>query len=172
MPMLISTGKCPSPSGRNTSALSRAPSRIGTSTSFSTFILWMGSDSLAALRVTCSCTLPPDSFVVLLLRGPPHLARGLDDEAQLGDLARNVHGIAADAAGEAALRAQRQLLERRVLRRLVDASLELVFGLELAALGSDQSEHCHFALRKKTQRLEAAGAGAVIFEEIAVDADL
>src|SRR5262245_9182484 len=59
MPMLMSTGNCPSPSGRNTSALSLAPSRIGMSTSFSTFILYCGSDALVSLAVaTCSCTVP------------------------------------------------------------------------------------------------------------------
>src|SRR4051794_23563846 len=64
MPMLISTGKCPSPSGRKTSALSLAPSRIGMSTSFSSFILYVGSDGLVCLRVaTCSCTVPPQQLL-------------------------------------------------------------------------------------------------------------
>src|SRR5215470_8018037 len=104
MPMLISTGNCPSPSGRNTSALRTAPSRIGISTSFSTLSLWVGSDGLVCLRVaTCSCTVTPSVTPITLSRAP-HLARGLDHEAQLGDLACDVHGIAADAAGEAALR--------------------------------------------------------------------
>src|SRR6476646_6715927 len=64
MPMLISTGKCPSPSGRKTSALSLAPSRIGMSTSFSSVILYVGSDGLVCLRVaTCSCTMPPQQLL-------------------------------------------------------------------------------------------------------------
>src|SRR5262245_6568617 len=63
MPMLMSAGNCPSPSGRNTSALSLAPSRIGMSTSFSTFILYWGSEALASLGVaTCSCTVPPNGL--------------------------------------------------------------------------------------------------------------
>src|SRR6201991_77989 len=66
MPMLISTGKCPSPSGRKTSALSLVPSRIGMSTSFSSFILYVGSDGLVCLRVaTCSCTIPPQQPLFL-----------------------------------------------------------------------------------------------------------
>ena len=39
-----------------------------------------------------------------------------------------------DGRGEAALRAERQLVERDVARRLVDPPLELVLALELGAL--------------------------------------
>src|SRR2546422_3153600 len=60
MPMLMSTGKCPSPSGRKTSALSLAPSRIGMSTSFSTLSRYCGSDCLLGLW-TCSCTVFPNA---------------------------------------------------------------------------------------------------------------
>src|SRR5262245_6970338 len=35
----------------------------------------------------------------------PDLARGLDHEAQLGDLGRHIHGVSTDAAGKSALRA-------------------------------------------------------------------
>src|SRR6516164_7308706 len=103
MPMLISTGKCPSPSGRKTSALSLAPSRIGMSTSFSIFILYRGSDALVSSRVaTCSCTVPPTDLARAsnaireqglglcrpdASRRAPPLARGLDHEAELGELA-------------------------------------------------------------------------------------
>src|SRR5258707_14535601 len=106
------------------------------------------------------------------LRVSPHLARGLDHQTELGDFARDIHGVAADAAGETALRAQCELLQRRMLRRLVDAALELVLGFELAALGGDQAEHGDLALGKEAQWFETAGAGAVVFEEVAVDIDL
>src|SRR4051794_28761105 len=198
MPMLISTGKCPSPSGRKTSALSLAPSRIGMWTSFSSFILYVGSEGLVCLRVaTCSCTIPPQQLLFFhdrpiavdrlidtarlsdnasrgrnaRLRVSPYLARGLDHQAELGDFARDIHGVAADTAGETALRTQCELLQRRMLRRFVDAALELVLGLELAALGGDQAEHRDLALGQKTQRLETAGARAVVFEKVAVDID-
>src|SRR5262249_21368215 len=189
MPMLISTGKCPSLSGRKTSALSLAPSRIGMSTSFSIFILYRGSDALVSSRVaTCSCTLPPNDLarasnairersLRLCRRRPdtsrraPHLARGLDHEAELGELALLVHGVAADAAGKSALRAQDKLLQRSVLARLVDATLELVLRFELGALGRDQTEDGRLAPGQKTQRFEAAGARAVIFEKIAIHID-
>src|SRR3954468_19876982 len=199
MPMLISTGKFPSPSGRKTSALSLAPSRIGMSTSFSSVILYVGSDGLVCLRVaTCSCTMPPPTAFVFprstdrsrpidrygwsehdasrgrnaRLRVSPYLARGLDHQAELGDFPRDIHGVAADAAGETALRAQCELLQRRMLRCFVDPALELVLGFELAALGGDQAEDRDLALGEKTQRLETAGARAVVFEKVAVDVDL
>src|SRR6478672_11519417 len=198
MPMLISTGKCPSPAGRKTSALSLAPSRIGMSTSFSSFILYVGSDGLVCLRATCSCTIPPQQLLLFhdrpiavgrligtdrlsddasrggnaRLRASPYLVRGLDHQAELGDFPRDIHGVAADAAGETALRTQRELLQRRMLRRFVDPALELVLGFELAALGGDQAEDRDLALGEKAQRLEPAGARAVVFEKVAVDIDL
>src|SRR6516164_6160599 len=189
MPMLISTGKCPSPSGRKTSALSLAPSRIGMSTSFSIVILYRGSDALVSSRVaTCSCTVPPNGLAFAsnairqqglrlcrcrsdTSRRAPHLARGLDHEAQLGDLASLVHSIAADAAGKSALRAQCELLQRGMLARLVDATLELLLRFEFAALGRDQTEDGHLAPGQKTQRFEAARARAVVFEKIAIHVD-
>src|SRR6516225_8731227 len=189
MPMLISTGKCPSPSGRKTSALSLAPSRIGMSTSFSIFILYRGSDALVSSRAaTCSCTVPPNDLACasnairerslrLCRRRPdtsrraPHLARGLDHEAELGEFALLVHGVAADAAGESALRAQGELLQRGVLACLVDATLELVLRFELGALGRDQTEDGRLAPGQKTQRFKAAGARAVILEKIAIHVD-
>src|SRR5215831_15535681 len=189
MPMLISTGKCPSPSGRKTSALSLAPPRIGMSTSFSIFILYRGSDALVSSRVaTCSCTVPPNDLACasnaireqglrLCRRRPdtsrraPHLARGLDDEAELGELAFLVHRVAADAAGKSALRAQCELLQRGVLARLVDAALELVLRFEPGALGRDQTEDGYLVPGQKTQRFKAAGARAVILEKIAVHVD-
>src|ERR671930_141556 len=120
MPMLMSTGNCPSPSGRNTSALSLAPSRIGMSTSFSTFILYWGADALVSLAVaTCSCTVPPN---------------GLPSTTN-------------------AIRAQRVRLRRSV--RTSRRAPHLVRGLD-----------------EKAQRLEIAGPRAVVFQEIAVHADL
>src|SRR5919204_1052668 len=189
MPMLMSTGNCPSPSGRNTSALSLAPSRIGMSTSFSTFILYWGSDALVSLAVaTCSCTVPPNGLPstanairaqrvrlrrsVRTSRRAPHLVRGLDDKAQLRDLAGLLHGVAANAAGKSALRTECELLQRRILGRFIDASLELVLRFEVAALRRDQAENGDLALGEKAQRLEIAGPRAVVFQEIAVHADL
>ena len=46
------------------------------------------------------------------------------------------------------------------------------FDLELRALGGDEAEHRDLALGQEAQRLEAARALGVVFEEIAVDVDL
>src|SRR5262245_4239113 len=188
MPILMSTGKFPAPSGRNTSALSLAPSRIGMSTSFSTFILYWGTDALLSLRVaTCSCTVPPNGWPSrpTLARtaateereygasgGAPDLARSIHDKAQLRNLAGFVHGVAADAAGKSALWAECELLQRGVLGRFVDAAFKLVLGLELAGLRRDQTEDSDLAPGQKAQRFEAAGARAVVCQKIAVHVDL
>ncbi len=59
----------------------------------------------------------------------------------------------------------------RKLGRLVDPALEFVLALELAVFGGHEAEHGDFALRQEAERLEAAGAGAVIFEVVNVDID-
>src|SRR4051812_48775990 len=51
-------------------------------------------------------------------------ARGFDPQQQFGASARDIHGVGADAAGKAALRAQCELLQRRMFRSFVDTALE------------------------------------------------
>src|SRR5215831_1725635 len=65
-----------------------------------------------------------------------------------------------------------ELVEVDEFRRLVDAALERVLLLERAAFGGDEAEHHHLALGREAQRLEAAGAVAVVFHEVGVDVDL
>ena len=102
----------------------------------------------------------------------PRPRGGLDDQPQLGDLLVERERVALDRGGEAALRGQAELVERHVLRRLVDAALELVLVLERAALGGDQAEHDLLARRHEPQRLEAAGALVVVLQEEAVHVEL
>src|SRR5260370_40495554 len=102
----------------------------------------------------------------------PHLARGVDDEAQLGDLLGRGQRVALERRGEAALRAEAELLERDIFRGLLDAALERVLLLQRAVLGGDQAEHDHLALGHEAQRLEPARARIVVFEEEAVDLEL
>src|SRR5262249_21724215 len=71
------------------------------------------------------------------LRGPigrcelsPHVARDLDDQLQLGFLLIDAERVAFGVAGEAALRAERELFDRHELRRLVDAPFDVVLVLE------------------------------------------
>ena len=56
--------------------------------------------------------------------------------------------------------------------RLADAALEIVLRFKLAGFRGDDAEHHGLALGQQTQRLEPAGALAIVFHEIGVDADL
>src|SRR5205085_11313047 len=81
--------------------------------------------------------------------------------------------VALDSRREPALGREAQLLDRRVLRRLVDASLQLVLRLELAGLRRHEAEHdLLVALWQEAQRLETARALVVPFHEEAVDLQL
>ena len=73
--------------------------------------------------------------------------------------------VALDGGGETALAGQAELVERDVLGRLVDTALEQVGVFQGAGLGGDQAEHDHLAGWDEPQRLEAPGAGVVVFEE-------
>src|SRR5262249_14191473 len=102
----------------------------------------------------------------------PHLIRQLHDPPQLRPLLVLGQDIAFLARGEAALRGEAELVEIDEFRRLVDAALKRVLLLERAAFGGDEAEHHHLALGHEAQRLEAAGAVAVVFHEVGVDVDL
>ena len=68
------------------------------------------------------------------------------------------------------MRRQAKLIERHVFRSLVDAALDVVFLLQCTAFRGDKAEHeLLVALGEISQRLEAAGAITVVFEEIAVE---
>src|SRR5262245_45425267 len=101
----------------------------------------------------------------------PDLASGLDTQPELRPLLFLGEVVAVVRAGEAALRADAQVLERHELRRLVDAPLEDILGFELRQLGGNQPEHHLLALGDVAQRLEAARALVVVLEEEAVDVD-
>ena len=103
---------------------------------------------------------------------PPHLMRDLDDLAELRPLRLLGEDVALLGGGEAALRGEAELVERREFGRLVDAALDVVFPLERPGLRGDQAEDDAFvALGQEAERLEAAGALGVVFEEIAVDGE-
>src|SRR5206468_10476421 len=100
----------------------------------------------------------------------PDLRRNLDDQTQLGPLLLLRQGVALDRRRESALRGEAELVDRRVLRRNLDAALELVLRLELAALRRYEAEHdLLLALRQEAERLESAGALVVPLHEEAVD---
>src|SRR6266699_897395 len=85
---------------------------------------------------------------------PPHLTRYLDDQFELGLFLIDGERVALGVAGEAALRAQRQLLERHEFRRFVDAPLDVVLLLERSCLRRHQSEDDRLAFRDEPQRTE------------------
>ena len=98
----------------------------------------------------------------------PHLPRRLGDQFELALLVVGAEQIADDVGGEAALRADRKLIERNELRRLVDPALEPVHRFHLRHLGADQAEHHDLAFRHEAQRLKTAGARSVVFQQKAV----
>src|SRR5262245_53895967 len=92
----------------------------------------------------------------------PDLAGDLDAAGELGPLLVLGQQVAFLGAGEAALRREAELLERRELGGLVDAALELVLALERAALGCHDAQHDVLVVRQEAQRFEAAGALGVV----------
>src|SRR6266702_3602982 len=88
--------------------------------------------------VGCAALHPPYERAVA---SPPNFARDFGDEAELGFLFLDAERVAVDGRGEAALRAEAQLLERDVFGRLVDPALQRVLGFERRALGRDEAEH-------------------------------
>src|SRR5256886_6574162 len=107
-----------------------------------------------------------------LVDSAPDLGGGLDDEGELGHLLVVAQRVSLHRGREAALRGQAELVQRHVLGRLVDAALQGVLGLQLAAFRGDQAEHDVLARRHEPQRGEAAGAGVVVFEEEPVHGEL
>ena len=102
----------------------------------------------------------------------PHLVRDIGDEAQLRPLLVLGEDVALFRRGEAALRRKRKLLERDQLRRLHHALPDVAPGLQRARLRRDKTEHDDLvALGQEAQRLEAARAVGIVFEEIAVVID-
>src|SRR5207244_7551429 len=95
----------------------------------------------------------------------PYLARDVDAELELRLLLLDGEVVAVVRAREAALRREAHVLERRILRGFVDAALEKLLALELGELGAHQAEHHFLVLWHEAQRLEAAGALRVVFEE-------
>src|SRR5208282_6545812 len=103
----------------------------------------------------------------------PHFVGDLHDHPQFRPLLIFGQNVALLGRGEAALRRQTKLIERDVFRRLIDPALDVVLVLQLAGLRGDEAEHeLLLALGEEAQRFETAGALAVVFEEIAVEAGM
>src|SRR5689334_1385445 len=106
------------------------------------------------------------------MRLSPNLGGDLHDARELRLLLGMPERIALDRAGEAALRAERQLLERRMARRLLDLPQQLALLLYAGRFRGHQPERDPLAsLRQARERLEAAGSRGIVLEEVAVHVD-
>src|SRR6202012_5534911 len=99
----------------------------------------------------------------------PDFVGDLDREPQFRPLLFLAQDVAFLGGGEAALRRQRELIEGGEFGGLFQTALDVVLFFQLAALGGDDANpHDLVADRQIAQRLEAARAVGIIFEEIAV----
>src|SRR5687767_6229971 len=130
------------------------------------------------LMVCCACAAPNAAASAVAINSffivPPPEGCGIltpdfagDPYSQLELALLVVLGqlVAHLARREAALRREAQVLERHVLGSLVDAPLQLVLVFQARRLGGNQPQDHVLALRHEAQRLEAAGARGVVFEE-------
>src|SRR5688572_21947220 len=99
----------------------------------------------------------------------PYLARGVDHELHLRFLLGEAEPAALLVAGEAALRAHRQVFQRNETRSAVDFLPQVAFAFERRDFRRYHAQHHALAFRYVAQRLEAAGALAVELEEEGVD---
>src|SRR5581483_8387780 len=175
---------------RSMPAENESPAPVSTSTPTSSFASSSSSTStISALSVgfialrfsgRCSSTqaMPSSTstrtvvHVPTCMTLPPDLVCDVDDETELCDLLVDRESIAFHGRREAALGRQAELIDVDVLSRLLDAALDRILLLELAALGRDETEHDLLALGKKAQRSEPARALVVPLHEEAVDLQL
>src|SRR5215203_2168081 len=115
------------------------------------------------------CILTTLLYFCFLLLAPDFFSQ-FHDHPQLRPLLVLGENIAFFGGGKAALRRQAKLIERGILGRLVDAALDRILGLQLAAFGGDEAEHyALLALRNEPQGFEAARPIGIVFEEITVE---
>jgi hypothetical protein len=77
--------------------------------------------------------------------------------------------VAFHGRSKAALGTQGKVFERHVSRCFVDPAPYFVLALDLRELGAYEAEDDGFAAGHEAERLEAAGAVAIVFEREGVD---
>src|ERR1700689_1642060 len=87
-----------------------------------------------------------------LLISAPDFAGYFDDQAQLRFFIFDRQRVAADGAGETALRRDAEILERHESRGLVDAPLDGVFVFQRGRLRADEPETHELVFGHQTQR--------------------
>ena len=107
--------------------------------------------------------------ILLFWVQPQTSSGGFNDKLQLGPLLFFGQEVAFHGGSESALRAERELLERKEAGCFVDSPKKIVLALEFGPLRADEAEDNDFAFRNKAQRLKGAGALVVVFEQEAVN---
>jgi hypothetical protein len=97
------------------------------------------------LQPVSAVELTTDELRPLALRAFPNRFGYGSDQLKFAPLLFFAQRITSSRRGEAALRAERKLLQRDVLRGLVDLPLYLVLRLQIAMFGGDQAEHDNFS---------------------------
>src|SRR5262245_24311502 len=86
----------------------------------------------------------------------PDFPRGLDDELQLLPLLVFRQQVALEGRGEAALRAEGEVLERHIAARFIDSTQKRVLRLELGHFAADQTENDTLVGGNETERFEGS----------------
>src|SRR5262245_46573833 len=108
---------------------------------------------------------PMDGLHAEMKLPSPHEPGRLRDTAELHPLILGRHTVTGHRRGEPALRAEREPLEWNHPRGFLDARAQLVDGLDPRLLRRDQPEHHDPVVGHDAERLEAARALVVVFEQ-------
>src|SRR5690242_17307479 len=109
---------------------------------------------LAFMRVAVpqpSVLRPPASVLESSPGVSPHLARDLNNKRKLCPLHRLGDGIAAGAAGKAALRTNPESLRRSIGACFIEPAAQVVSRFDCVDLAADQSEKRLLVLRQVAQ---------------------
>src|SRR5438105_9645227 len=124
-----------------------------------------GSAAKSIKRIAASDHPRYDTMAISCGSAPPDEPRDFGHALELAPLIVGRDAVAFHRRGEAALRAQRQPLDRHVLGGGLEAPAELVHGLESRFLRGHQPQHDLAVGRHRTQPLEVAGALVVVLEQ-------
>src|SRR5579885_2851089 len=126
--------------------------------------------AIAPARSTIKFSYAINSSPCLVAVSAPYAPRHVRDQFELAPLIVGREQIAAHRAGETALRAEREPLERHVTRGLVDPPTQRLGRLQHRRLGADEPEHHGLVRRHEAQRGEIAGTLGVVLEKKRLDA--
>src|SRR6476660_9676804 len=105
-------------------------------------------------------------------RRSPDLGGDVNDQTKLAALIVDSNRVADVIAGKSALWAQRELFQCDEFGSFRDPAFDVFARLKRWVLAGQKAEDHHLVLRHEPQRLEAAGAGRVVFEKKCIDVEL